>query len=98
MDNLTEQEIERLARIATSSPQTQRGFREAFNHLLRCFGDGADASALVLFIDHAEGTLTMHALDVSVPDSVLVLELAHRQAVQAQQAEMLVAQTPSMVQ
>lgn len=98
MDNLTAQEIERLASIATSSLETQRGFREAFNHLLRCFGDGADASALVLFIDHQNGTLNMHALDVSVSDSVLILELAHRQAVQALHGEMLVAQTPSTVQ
>lgn len=79
MDNLTEHEMHHLARIANSSESEQRDFRTAVGHLLRCFGDGADASALVLFIDRDQNTLQMTSFGVPLPEAQAVLQLATKQ-------------------
>lgn len=70
-DNLTEQELAHMARLANSPPEQQKAFRDALMSLLRCFGDGAEASAVVVYLDHVKKETSIFELNI---DSVTALD------------------------
>lgn len=44
--------------------------------LLRCFGDGADASAVVVYIDRKDGMLATHLLNIGAFEAISVSEIS----------------------
>ena len=70
-DNLTEQELAHMARLANSPIEHQKAFRDALMSLLRCFGDGAEASAVVVYLDHVKKETSIFELNI---DSVTALD------------------------
>lgn len=70
-DNLTEQELAHMARLANSPVEQQQAFREALMSLLRCFGDGAEASAVVIYLDRVSNETSIFEINI---DSVTALQ------------------------
>jgi len=83
IDNLTEQEMQHFARLAQSSLEQQTLFRKALNSLLRCFGNGADASALVVYLDHNDQMVYVSQFGMSLPLALQLTEAAHATIVDA---------------
>lgn len=73
-DNLTEQELAHMARLANSPIEQQKAFREALMSLLRCFGDGAEASAVVVYLDHVSNETSIFEVNIDLATALSALE------------------------